>query len=156
MGRAGGAVVGAEDSKGGELMNFILATDNAHAKMRAAWDMACAILQHGQRVKVTVQEFKPTRSADQNAKMWAMLHDISRQVEWFVDGRKQRLSPDEWKHILTAGLKKHQRIAQGIDGGFVILGTKTSRMTVAEMTDLIELANAFGAEHGVVWSDGMA
>ena len=134
-------------------MNFILATDNAHAKMRAAWDMACAILQHGKRVKVTVQEAKPTRSTEQNAKLWAMLHDISRQVEWFVDGKMQKLDAAEWKNILTAGLKKHQRIAQGIDGGFVILGTKTSRMTVAEMTDLIELANAFGAERGVVWSE---
>lgn len=134
-------------------LKFILAAENAKARMVQAWDEACAILQHGKRVRVTVEELAPSRTVDQNAKMWAMLTDIAKQVDWFVDGKLQKLSAEEWKDILTAGLKKHQRIAQGIDGGFVILGTKTSRMTVAEMTDLIELANAFGAERGVVWSE---
>jgi len=63
------------------------------------------------------------------------------------------LEPDEWKEIFTAGLRKTQRVAQGIEGGFVMLGARTSRMTIAEMTDLIELMFAFGAEHDVRWTD---
>ena len=82
-----------------------------------------------------------------------MLGDIARQVEWPVDGRMQRLTPDDWKHVLSAGLKRHQRVAMGIDGGFVILGQRTSKMTIAEMGDLIDLMYAFGNDRGVVWSD---
>lgn len=45
------------------------------------------------------------------------------------------------------------RNGSGIDGGFVVLGQSTSKMTVGEMRDLIELINAFGAERGVKFSD---
>lgn len=133
---------------------FILREHNARDRMKAAWDFACQILQHpGKAARVRIEECQPTRTLDQNAKMWAVLTDISRQVQWPVDGRMQYLDPDDWKHVLSAGLKKHQRVAQGIDGGFVILGQRTSRMTITEMSELIELCHAFGAEHGVRWSD---
>lgn len=93
-----------------------------------------------------------SRSVEQNAKLWALLHDVSRQVDWPVDGTMQRLSAEEWKDIFSAAWRKHQRVAQGIDGGFVILGARTSKMKVGEMMDLIEIIHAFGAEHGVRWS----
>lgn len=135
------------------MSTFVLDTNNARVRMAAVWQFACSVLQLGKPVKVTVEECTSTRSLEQNSKLWAVLTDISRQVDWYVDGKIQRLEPEEWKHVLTAGLKKHQRIAQGIEGGFVILGTRTSRMRVAEMAELIELALAFGAEHDVVWSN---
>jgi hypothetical protein len=77
-----------------------------------------------------------------------MLHDISDQVDWYG----QKLTPEEWKDVLTAGLKK-QRAVPGIDGGFVILGAHTSTMSKGDLSELIELIAAFGAEHGVVWSE---
>jgi len=40
----------------------------------------------------------------------------------------------------------------GLDGGFVVLGTSTSKMTKAEMCDLQALMEAFGAEKGVRFS----
>jgi len=41
-----------------------------------------------------------------------------------------------------------------IDGnGFVVLGKSTSKMTVREMRDLIELAQSFGAQQGVKFGD---
>lgn len=89
----------------------------------------------------------------QNRRMWAALGDISRQLRWPVDGELQRLAPEDWKHILSAGLKRHQRVAKGIDGGFVILGQRTSRMKVAEFAELLTLIDAFGTQHGVQWSD---
>jgi hypothetical protein len=96
-----------------------------------------------------VCEIKPrTRSLDQNAKMWAMLADLSRQVEWYG----QRLTSDEWKDVLTAALKK-QKAVPGIDGGFVVIGARTRNMTIREMGDLVELMYAFGAERDVQWSD---
>lgn len=138
----------------GEEVNIILRPENARERMAVAWQRACEFLQLGKAVKVRVDECKPTRTLDQNAKLWAVLTDISRQVEWYVDGKMQKLEPEEWKDILSAGLKKHQRIAQGIEGGFVILGARTSKMTIGEMIDLIELAHAFGAQHGVIWGNG--
>lgn len=120
--------------------------------IRTAWGECRRLLREGLAVRVTVQELKPSRSLDQNALMWSALGDIARQVQWPVDGKMQHLEPEEWKDILTAGLKKHQRVAQGIEGGFVMLGSRTSRMTIGEMSELIELCHAFGAEHGVQWS----
>ncbi len=98
---------------------------------------------------------EPIRSAEANNKMWAMLTDISLQKKWPVDGVMQTLRPWEFKVIFTAGLKKHQRIAAGIDGGFVMLGTPTSKMKKSEMNDLIEIMFAWGAEQTppIEWSD---
>jgi hypothetical protein len=93
------------------------------------------------------------RSLQQNRLMWALLTDLANQVPWAVDGRMQYISPDDYKHIMTAGLKKHQRVAAGIDGGFVILGQYTHKMNKAEMAELIELIYAFGAQRNVKWTD---
>ena len=106
----------------------------------------------GVNLELVLRESVKKRNNDQNALMWSRLHDISKQIKWPVDGTVQYLSEDEWKDILTAGLKKHQRIAQGVDGGFVILGVRTSKMKVAEMVELIEFIQYFGDETGVVWS----
>lgn len=105
----------------------------------------------GHRVNITIAE--PKRSVEQNARLWAILTDISNQVEWPVDGKLQRLSPEDWKHVISAGLKREQRIAQGMGGGFVILGQRTSKMTKRELSDLMELATAFGIEHGVTFNE---
>ncbi|QDJ40308.1 recombination protein NinB [Bordetella hinzii] len=109
---------------------------------------ACAHAPDGYRV-----EIKPrTRSLAQNDMLWSILTDISRQVEFVVNGALVKLKPEEVKDILTAGLKRETRMAMGIDGGMVMLGQRTSRMSVRDMTQLIELAYAFGNEKGVEWS----
>ena len=84
------------------------------------------------------------RSLKQNRLMWANLEDIAQQVVWYG----QKLDKQEWKDVLTAGLKK-QKIVPGIEGGFVVIGARTSKMTVAEMNELIELATMFGTQQGV-------
>lgn len=134
-----------------ERRSFVMETAIAgHAQWCEVWRWCKATLKAGHPLAV---EIKPrTRSTDQNALMWSVLTDLSRQVDWPVDGRLQRLEPDEWKDVLSAGLTKAQRVAQGIEGGWVMLGQRTSRMTVAEMSDLITLAHAFGDQRGVRWS----
>jgi hypothetical protein len=84
------------------------------------------------------------RSLEQNRMMWANLEDIAQQVTWYG----VKLTKDEWKDVLTAALKK-QKVVPGIEGGFVVIGARTSKMTVAEMTELIELSTAFGTQQGV-------
>lgn len=99
--------------------------------------------------KVYVVEVKPlTRTIQQNDLMWALLTEISNQVVW----HGQKLTPENWKDVLTAALKR-QSVVPGIDGGFVILGQRTSKMSVKELNEVIELAYAFGAQNGVVFND---
>lgn len=107
----------------------------------------------GAGVPLRIGVGEPTRSLEQNDRMWALLTDVANQVQWPVDGKLQNLPPEDWKHVLSAGLKREQRVAQGIDGGFVILGQRTSKMSKREMGDLMELICAFGAEHGVEWTE---
>lgn len=102
-------------------------------------------LQAGKRLVITI---KPeTRSLQQNARLWAMLTEISQQVDWY--GRK--LTAEEWKHVFSASLNK-QDVVPGLDGGFVVLGLSTSKMTKSEMGDLQTLMEAFGAQQGVKFS----
>ena len=100
-----------------------------------------------------VVEFKPaTRTLEQNAKLCASLSDISKQVVWH--GRK--LTSEEWKFVFSSAIKK-QEVVPNIDGtGFVVLGQSTSKMTKAEMSELLELIFAFGAEHNVKFEDQYA
>lgn len=99
--------------------------------------------------KPYVIEVKPlTRTIQQNDLMWALLTEISNQVVW----HGQKLTPENWKDVLTAALKR-QSVVPGIDGGFVVLGQRTSKMTVKELNEVIELAYAFGAQNGVVFND---
>jgi hypothetical protein len=84
------------------------------------------------------------RSQEQNNLLWSRLSDVATQVEWSVDGKMQFLSPTDWKDILTAGLTKTTRVAAGVDGGFVILGARTSRMTIGQMQELLDFISWFG------------
>jgi hypothetical protein len=93
------------------------------------------------------------RTLDQNDKMWPMLRDIARQVEWRVNGHRTFMQPEEWKDVITAWVRKNLRLADGIDGGMVLLGERTSKMKTHEVAELIEAMYAFGADHGVKWTE---
>ncbi|WP_353631060.1 recombination protein NinB [Achromobacter xylosoxidans] len=96
---------------------------------------------------------EPTRTLGQSAKLHAMLADVARQVEWPVNGKMERLSVDDWKAVIVASLMQEKRMAAGVRGGFVILGKRTSSMTIREMSECIEFLYSFGDEQGVVWSE---
>ncbi|WP_063582877.1 recombination protein NinB [Achromobacter ruhlandii] len=96
---------------------------------------------------------EPTRTLGQSAKLHAMLADVARQVEWPVNGKMERLSVDDWKSVVVASLMQEKRMAAGLRGGFVILGKRTSTMTVREMSEAIEFLYSFGAENDVTWSE---
>lgn len=106
--------------------------------------MAIMNAQEGMSAKI----FEETRSQMQNRKLWPMLQDVSKQVLW----PDRYYVPNDWKNILTAGLRGYET-APGIDGGVVALGKETSKMGRKEFATLIELIYAFGANNGVVWSE---
>lgn len=91
------------------------------------------------------------RSQAQNDRMWAMLSEVARQVQW----HGQWLTAADWKEMVTAALKQ-QRVVPGIEGGFVVLGSRTSRMTIREMQEVIDFVEYFGAQHNVRFKDPRA
>ena len=91
---------------------------------------------------------RPKRTNDQNALLWAILTDVSDQVDWY--GR--RLSKEEWKDVFSAAWKQ-QEVVPGINGGFVVMGVRTSKMSKAQLSELVEIIYAFGAEKTVKWGD---
>lgn len=94
----------------------------------------------------TSVEFRaPRRSNDQNSLMWSLLTQISKQVDWF--GKKR--SPEDWKDLATAALRGAEFVPGITPGTVVPLGMRTSQMTSAEISELIESLYAFGAEKGV-------
>ena len=98
----------------------------------------------------TTVEFRaPRRSIDQNSLLWSLLGQISKQVEWYG----QKLTPEDFKDLCSASLRRYQ-VVPGIDPGTVVpLGMRTSQMTKQEMTDLLELVIAFGTERGVKFKE---
>lgn len=97
---------------------------------------------------VTVSE--PTRSLDQNAAMWPILQAFADQLQWPVNGAMVWMTPDEWKDVLSAAFKRESvRVAMGLDGGMVMLGSRTSKFGVREMSDFIEFLHATAAARDV-------
>lgn len=122
------------------MSRAIIVLQSAAARQKAASLVARA--PSGTRV-----EFKAAkRTLPQNDRMWAMLTDVAQQVPW----HGVKLRPDDWKLIFLDALKRELRVVPNIDGtGFVNLGRSSSDLSKQEMTDLIELIFAFGANHGV-------
>lgn len=113
-----------------------------------AWNMTVKGLQSG---PVVWRLGRERRTQMQNQLLWPLLTDISGQVEWLCDGEYRKMSPEEFKDLFSASLKR-QSMAPGIDGGMVMLGGHTSKMDKETFSSLIELIYAFGAERDVQWS----
>ena len=114
------------------------------ARMRAAQ----AIAEAPEGYVVTLEE--PRRNLEQNALLWALLERFSRQLLWPVNGAMVRMDPEDWKHVLSAAFRREgARVAQGIDGGMVLLGARTSQMGKREFAEFIEFIQAVAADRGV-------
>ena len=88
------------------------------------------------------------RSTEQNDKMWAMLSDISRAKP---EGRMH--TPETWKALFMSACGHAVQFEHGLDGQPFPVGFRSSRLTKAQMSDLIEFIYSYGSEHGVVWSE---
>lgn len=98
---------------------------------------------------LTRVDFKgPRRSNDQNSLMWCLLTEVASQLEW----HGQKYTPDDWKDYGMHALKR-ARWMPSEDGGMVPIGMRTSDLSKAEMGELIEFLYAFGASHGVTFSE---
>lgn len=87
----------------------------------------------------------PRRTLDQNSRMWALLSEISLAKP---EGRS--MTPDVWKAVFMHALDHAQRFEMALDGqGMVPVGFRTSKLSKAQMGDLMELIEEYGARHGV-------
>lgn len=121
---------------------FIVANP-IRAKLHALVDRA--------REGMIIEFREAKRSGDQNAKMWAMLTDLSAQLTW----HGQKYPPEDWKDFLMHQLRGG-RWMPAEDGGMVPIGFRTSALTKAEFSDLIEVIYAFGSRQGVAWTEPQA
>ena len=111
-----------------------------------------AIMSAPDGMRVEIKERK--RSLDQNAAQWPILQAFAEQIKWPVNGELVTLEPDEFKDILTAAFfGESVRLAQGLNGGVVMLGKRTSKFTKKEFSDWLEFLHAAAAARGVVVYD---
>lgn len=120
---------------------------------RTAYDKACELVSLGQALVLVLRP--ETRSEAQNRLMWPILTCFAKQCQWPVNGELGYMEPDDWKDVLTAAFKGEDvRVAQGLTGGKVLLGQRTSKFSKKQFAEWIEFLYATAALRGVqlpVW-----
>ena len=101
-------------------------------------------------VNAVVKISPEVRSLEANAKMWAMLSDISRAKP---EGRRH--TPEVWKCLMMHACGHEVAVETGLDNRPFPIGFHSSKLTKAQMSDLIEFIAAYGARHNVKWSEGV-
>lgn len=93
-----------------------------------------------------------TRSLDQNAKLHAMLSDISRQAEYMG----KRRSVEFWKGLFVSGwqiaTKQNPEIVPGLEGEFINIRESTATMSARKISEVIEYISAWAANEGIRFS----
>ena len=85
-----------------------------------------------------------TRSNEQNALLWSLLSEVSRAKP---EGREH--TPDVWKCLFMAACGHAVQFEAGLDGAPFPIGFRSSRLTKAQMSDLVEFIYSWCAEKGV-------
>lgn len=88
------------------------------------------------------------RTLSQNDRLWAMLSDVSRAKP---EGRKH--TPEVWKALFMSACGHAVQFENGLDGTPFPVGFRSSRLTKAQMSDLIEFVMEYGSRHNVRWSE---
>jgi len=97
---------------------------------------------------VTISE--PNRTLEQNAAQWPILQAFADQLQWPVNGSMVWMTKEEWKDVLTAAFKRETvRVAMGLDGGMVMLGSRTSKFVKKEFSEWLEFLHATAAAREV-------
>jgi hypothetical protein len=93
----------------------------------------------------------PRRTLPQNDRMWALLTEISVAKP---EGRE--LTPDVWKALFLHALDHAQRFEMALDGnGMVPVGFRSSKLSKAQMGDLMTVIEEYGSRHGVQFQENV-
>lgn len=92
---------------------------------------------------------KETRSEEQNRKLWPMIDDLRRQVPDMAEFNR-----DDIKLRFLNALGVEMRFLPALENeGMFPVGLRSSTLTKAQFSGLIELLYEFGARHDVKWTD---
>ncbi len=97
-----------------------------------------------------VVEFRePTRSLDQNARLWELLGRVADKMT--INGKS--FDADAWKVIFMKAMRREIVFLPTLDGEtFFPSGFRSSKLTVREMADLQTFIEAWCADQGVdIW-----
>jgi hypothetical protein len=98
---------------------------------------------------VVVRLCRPNRNTAQNALLWALLTEVSQQVEHCG----MKLSHEDWKALMSAAFENEVRMVPNLNNnGFVMLGARTSQYSKKKFSEFIEFIYAAGSDRGVEWS----
>src|SRR5262245_46728868 len=102
---------------------------------------------YGTRVEIKDEK----RSLEQNAKMWALLTDIATQKEHC--GR--HYSTEQWKALMMHACGHEVQFLPALDGKTFVpwANNRSSDLSKAEMSELIECIIAWGTQNGVEFHD---
>ena len=121
--------------------------NNRRHVMTVAWETSGIMTQDDKQVQITIEPI--TRSMEQNAKLHAMLADISKDKTF----NNQKLTLEQWKMLFVSGhaiaTGGQAKMAIGLEGEVVNLRESTAKMSVARCASLIEYIQAWAAMNGV-------
>lgn len=121
---------------------LIIVGSDTDRKRAASWAMKAPL-----NCRIEFKQSK--RSLDQNAALWAKLTDVASQAEH--NGRKY--PADMWKVLMLHAIGREVQFIPALDGKtFLPWGQSSSDLSKAEMTALLDFIDAWGTEHGVVFS----
>jgi hypothetical protein len=91
------------------------------------------------------------RSLEQNAAQFPWLQGFSNQLKWPVNGEMVYLTSTEWKDILTSAYEGEvePKLAQGWEGGNVMLGKRTSSYNKEQFSEWLEWLMAAATLKGI-------
>lgn len=129
-----------------KLTAILVNPRQAHAVLMDLWRQIKPALLEGEVLAITVAS--KNRSDEQNAKLHAELAEVAHTVEWA--GAKRDV--DTWKRLMTAAWLRARgegvEILPALDGhGVDVVFRRTSSLSVAECSELIEFVLAWKAEH---------
>lgn len=125
-------------------MTALLILANAEVRKRAHdW-----IDKAPEKTRLTFAE--PKRTLPQNDRFQAMLTEVTRQKPVHMGVKMDSL---KWKAIFMQALGAEMLMLPTLDGdNWFPMGHRSSRLSVAEMTALMDLMDAWGAQNGVTFS----
>jgi hypothetical protein len=134
-------------------MRFDL-TGEAQAKslMVSLWPKVLTALNAGKHLTLEIKT--ANKSREQEEKYHAMIGEIAKQAshlgaKWDAEDWKRLLVDQFIKDINVGGSK----IIPSLDGtGIVQLGFQTRKFTKEQATEFVEFLLAWGAEHGITYS----
>lgn len=132
------------------MSKIILKLTGEAAKKAACREILAA--PEGYIVRITPE----TRTLDQNAKLHAMLTDISRQSKYL--GAKRDV--EFWKGLFVSGWQiatgEKPEIVPGLEGEFINIRESTTTLGIRRMASLIEYIQAWGAMNEIRFTEPAA